>query len=62
MAHALGPEESWLPLPRKSSGLLTVLDGVTLIRTDRHTFRRRGVLWRDADVLANKGVLLARWT
>ena len=59
LAHALGPAESWFPVPRKSSGLLTVLDGVPLARTECHIFRRRGVFWRDADVLGNKGVLLA---
>ena len=54
--HVLGPGPSLL---RKSSGLLTVVDGATLARTAHHRFVQRGSLLHDADVLANKGVLLA---
>jgi hypothetical protein len=54
--HVLGPGPSVL---RKSSGLLTVVDGPTLERTALHRFTQRGSPLYDADVLANKGVLLA---
>ncbi len=54
--HVLGPGPTVL---RKSSGLLTVVDGPTLTRTAHHRFTQRGSLLYDADVLANKGVLLA---
>lgn len=54
--HVLGPGPSLL---RKSSGLVTILDGARLARTAQHRFVQRGSLLHDADVLANKGVLLA---
>jgi endonuclease/exonuclease/phosphatase family metal-dependent hydrolase len=54
--HVLGPGPSVL---RKSSGLMTVVDGPTLIRAARHRFTQRGSFLYDAEVLANKGVLLA---
>jgi len=54
--HVAGPGPSVL---RKSSGLLTVVDGPTLTRTAHHRFAQRGSPLYDADVLANKGVLLA---
>jgi endonuclease/exonuclease/phosphatase family metal-dependent hydrolase len=54
--HVLGPGPSVL---RKSSGLLTVVDGPALARTCLHRFLQRGSPCYDADVLANKGVLLA---
>jgi hypothetical protein len=54
--HAFGPGPSLL---RKSSGLVTVVDGPTLTRTEHHRFVQRGALLYDADVLSNKGVLLA---
>jgi endonuclease/exonuclease/phosphatase family metal-dependent hydrolase len=53
--HALGPGPSVL---RKSSGLLTVVDGPTVTRTAVHRFAQRGSPLYDAEVLANKGVLL----
>jgi hypothetical protein len=53
--HVLGPGPSWL---RKSSGLVTVVDGPTVIRTAHHRYEQRGSLRHDADVLSNKGVLL----
>lgn len=52
----LGPGPSLL---RKSSGLMTVVDGAGLVRTANHRYARRGSALYDADVLANKGVLLA---
>lgn len=53
--HVFGPGPS--PL-RKSSGLVTIVDGVDLARTAQHRFEHRGSLLHDADVLSNKGVLL----
>ncbi len=54
--HVLGPGPSLL---RKSSGLLTVVDGAALARTAHHRYVQRGSLLHDAEVLANKGVLLS---
>lgn len=56
--HAVGPGRR-APLLGASSGLLTIVDGPRITRTATHEFRHRGVLWRDADPLAAKGVLLA---
>jgi endonuclease/exonuclease/phosphatase family metal-dependent hydrolase len=56
--HEVGPTSGRLPVLGKSSGLLTVVDGPTVVRSDRHRFAERGSRWRDADAYANKGVLL----
>jgi endonuclease/exonuclease/phosphatase family metal-dependent hydrolase len=53
--HALGPGPSLL---RKSSGLMTVVDGPILARTAHHRYDQRGSFLHDAEVLANKGALM----
>ncbi len=42
----------------KTSGLLTVVDGPTLVRTATHLYRTRGHRFIDADAWAHKGALL----
>lgn len=56
--HAVGPGRSLVPPALKSSGLVTILDGPTLVRRAAHRFGQRGAYWRDADAFSNKGVLL----
>jgi hypothetical protein len=50
-AHVLGPGPSWL---RKSSGLVTIVDGPRLSRTAQHRFVARGSPLHDADVLTSR--------
>lgn len=44
--------------PVLSSGLLTLSDGLRIVRTEKHMFQSRGLFRRDADAWSNKGVLL----
>lgn len=46
------------PLGFASSGLFTVVDGPTLLRSETHRYATRGSYLHDADALANKGVLM----
>lgn len=57
--HVLGPPEHRFPLFGKPSGLVTIADGLPIMRTDRYAFRERGSVLRDTDALSGKGVLLA---
>lgn len=56
--HALGPGRRRIPLVGKSSGLVTVADGLPLVRRAVRRFAAKGVSWRDADAFASKGALL----
>lgn len=57
--HVLGPGKHRLPVFGKPSGLVTLADGLRIMRTDRYAFRTRGSRLRDTDALSDKGVLLA---
>ena len=57
-AQAVGPERTRIPMVGKSSGLLTITDGLPVVRRAARRFRAKGAHWRDADAFASKGVLL----
>jgi endonuclease/exonuclease/phosphatase family metal-dependent hydrolase len=56
--HAVGPGRASIPMVGKSSGLVTVTDGLPVVRRAARRFRAKGAHWRDADAFASKGVLL----
>jgi len=58
--HAVGPGRTRVPVVGKASGLLTVVDGLRLVRRAARAFAGRGQRRRDADAFANKGVLSPR--
>lgn len=57
-SHTVGPARTRIPLVGKASGLLTVVDGLPVVRRAARAFRDRGQRRHDADAFANKGVLL----
>lgn len=57
-AHAVGPVRRRIPVVGKSSGLVTVADGLSVVRRAARRFAAKGVPWRDADAFASKGALL----